>query len=121
MDRLEPVSADFEPTRLALHKIAEEIVAPARKPHNEIALRHTPGGFGTPRFEFEGAECQVRVEGYELVVERGTEKKRAPLTTPAAAAELVGADLLPDVPPTDTEPLGIDPAAAGQLAAFYAF
>src|SRR5437764_970166 len=104
---LGPLADGFVETRLALHRVAEQVVAPARKPHNEIALRHTPGGFGTPVFDVDGAACQVRVEGAELVVRRGREDARAPITTLAAAAELVGADLYPDGPPTDAEPLEI--------------
>ena len=70
------------------------MVAPARKPDNEIALQATPGGFGTPPFEWEGEECQVRVDGAELVVRRGGEEKRERLTTIAAGAEQIGEDLL---------------------------
>ena len=45
---LKPLPPAFVATRRALHRVAEELVAPARKPHNEIALRPTPRGFGTP-------------------------------------------------------------------------
>ena len=66
----------------ALHRVAAELVAPARKPQNEIALVATPGGFGTPRFEFDGVRRQVRVEGGELVQECGEQgERRAPLTS----------------------------------------
>ena len=51
---LAPLPEAFAATREALHRVAEQIVAPARKPHNEIALTPTPGGFGTPPFEYEG-------------------------------------------------------------------
>ena len=77
--RLEPLPSPFAETRIALHKVAEAVVSPARKPDNEIALRYTRGGFGTPFFELEGADCQVRVENGELVEQRGTEEKREPL------------------------------------------
>ena len=42
----------FAQNRDALHKIAEEVVSPARvaATGNEIALEATPGGFGTPAF-----------------------------------------------------------------------
>ena len=53
-----------------LHRVAEEVVAPARKPANEIALQATPGGWGTPPFAWEGSIQQVRVEGATLVYER---------------------------------------------------
>lgn len=77
--RLEPLPATFAETRIALHKVAEAVVAPARKPENEISLRYTRGGFGTPFFEEGGADCQVRIEGAELIRQRGTEESREPL------------------------------------------
>jgi hypothetical protein len=89
--RLEPLPPSFAETRIVLHEVAEAVVAPARKPENEIALRYTRGGFGTPFFEQDGADCQVRVEIGELVRQRGTEETREPLpheTDPAAAAAL---------------------------------
>lgn len=111
----------FSSTREALHRVAEELVAPARKPHNEIALRQTPGGFGTPPFEFEGETMQVRVEGSELVVARGEERERIALTNLAEAGARVGETLLEDGVPDDSTPLAVDPTAAGRLAQFYAF
>src|SRR6266487_3811552 len=98
---LRPLPDSFAATRDALHRVAEELVAPARKPHNEIALRQTPGGFGTPPFELGGAPVQVRVEGAELVVERDGAQERAALDTIAAGAELLGPELLPDGLPGD--------------------
>jgi hypothetical protein len=92
--RLEPLPATFGETRGTLHKVAEAVVAPARKPDNEIALRYTRGGFGTPFFELDGADCQVRVAHGELVRQRGSEEAR---------------ESLPDV----------DPAAATALGDFY--
>jgi hypothetical protein len=118
---LRPLPESFASTREALHRVAEELVAPARKPHNEIALRRTPGGFGTPHFEFEGKRMQVRVEGVELVLASGGEETRAELTTLAHAGEFLGPELLPDGVPDDGEPLGVDPVAAARLGDFYAF
>ena len=86
---LEPLPASFAETRVALHKVAEAVVAPARLPDNEIALRYTRGGFGTPFFEEDGADCQVRVEHGELVRQRGSDETREPLPgvdIPAATA-----------------------------------
>jgi len=94
--RLEPLPPRFAETRIALHKIAEAVVSPARKPANEIALRYTRGGFGTPFFSEGGVVCQVRVERGELVRQRRNEETREPL---------------PDV----------DLAAAGALGEFYGF
>jgi hypothetical protein len=118
---LRPLPDSFAATRDALHRVAEEIVAPARKPHNEIALRQTPGGFGTPPFDFDGKQTQVRVEGSELVLAANGEEARAQLTTLAEAGELLGPGLLPDGVPDDTQPLDVDPPAADRLADFYRF
>src|SRR4051794_36160631 len=101
MTTLQPLPASFPATVAALHRVAEEIVAPARKPDNEIALVATPGGFGTPEFEHAGGRRQVRVEGAELV----DGERRAPLTTLEDARQFVG-DLVPGGP-LSGEPLDI--------------
>jgi hypothetical protein len=93
--RLAPLPDGFGAAVSALHRVAEEVVAPARKPDNEIALEATPGGFGTPEFEWEGSTHQIRVEGTELVREVDGRQQR--------------------------ESLGVDPAAAKALADWYAF
>jgi hypothetical protein len=95
--RLEPLPATFAETQVALHKVAVAVVAPARKPENEISLRYTRGGFGTPFFEQDGLDCQVRVEHGELVRQRGTGESTEPL------------------------PREADGAAAGALGDFYGF
>ena len=59
---LQPLPSSFAATRADLHRLAEQVVSPARRPHNEIALQATPGGWGTPPFEWEGAVQQVRVD-----------------------------------------------------------
>jgi hypothetical protein len=91
---LEPLPPTFAETRVALHKIAEAVIAPARMPVNEIGLRYTRGGFGTPFFEQGGVDCQVRVEHGELVRQSGLEETRESLP-------------------------GVDPAAATALGDFY--
>jgi hypothetical protein len=73
---LAPLPGTFGETRKVLHRLAEEVVAPERLPDNEIALRFTRGGFGTPFFAAEGQDCQVRVEGAELVRQRGSDESR---------------------------------------------
>jgi hypothetical protein len=89
------MSSTFAQTRDALHRIAEEVVSPARvkATGNEIALEATPGGFGTPPFPDGG---QVRVEGTELVFrDTGGGERR--------------------------ERLDVDAADAGRIARFFAF
>ncbi|MFN8163591.1 MAG: hypothetical protein U0R26_07130 [Solirubrobacterales bacterium] len=113
-----PLPPGLAATVASLHRVAEELAAPARKPDNEIALVATPGGFGTPEFEFEGSRRQVRVEGTELVHSAGEEERRAALTTLAEGASVL-TDLLPPGSSPSPEPLAIDPTAARALAAWY--
>lgn len=87
--RLLPLPDRFPETVSELHRVAEEVVAPARKPDNEFALEPTPGGFGTPVFEWEGNAHQVRVEGTELVRETDGEEEREALNVDAASAEVL--------------------------------
>jgi hypothetical protein len=108
----------FSRTRESMHRLAERVVKVAREQATgEFSLIRTPGGFGTPTF---GGECQVRVEGTELVVREHGEERRGPITTLRAAAELVGPRLLPGDLDVHEEPLDVDPAAAKGLAASYA-
>ena len=79
----------------------------------------TPGGFGTPPFEFGGRELQVRIDGGELVVAEDGAERRAELTSIAAAATFVGEGLFPNGLPDDETPLGVDPEAAAVLADYY--
>ena len=108
---LSSLPADFAATVRSLHRVAEQLVAPARKPDNEIALEPTPGGFGTPPFEWEGMRHQVRVEGTHLVHEIGAAERVAPLTSLSTAATAVS-DLLPD-PASLLSPTGLQKAAHG--------
>lgn len=117
---LGPLPDGFAATVEGLHRVAERIVAPARKPDNEISLRATPGGFGTPVFEFEGVEHQVRVEGAELVHSMDGGERRAPLDSLATAAAAVS-ELLPAGVELDDDPLGVEEDSSWALGAFYAF
>jgi hypothetical protein len=118
---LTPLPDGFASTREALHRVAEQVVAPARKPQNEIALAQTPGGYGTPPFEHQGRAVQVRVEGAELVVSEDGEQRREALESLAEAAAFAGADLFPDGLPDDRSPLRVDPASAVVLGELYEF
>lgn len=85
--RLSSLPADFGHAVAALHRVAEDVVAAERMPANEIALEVTPGGFGTPVFEWEGSTRQIRVEGVELVREVDGRQLRESLEIDFAAAE----------------------------------
>ncbi|MCE7884327.1 MAG: hypothetical protein DYH08_10790 [Actinobacteria bacterium ATB1] len=87
---LPPVPRDWPAKRAALHVVAEHVLAPARYvATGRIGLRWTLGGFGTPYFERDGRDCQVRVDGVDLVLALGEEERREPITTPGRAAEFV--------------------------------
>ena len=115
---LPPVPDGFEATRRSLHRLAEDLIKPARE-HvtGEWTLAQTPGGFGTPEW---GSGNQIRVEGADLVVVREGAESRAPISSLAAAARLIGADWLPEDLELSDERLTVDPAAAAALAAAYA-
>jgi hypothetical protein len=111
--------SDFAPTREALHRLAEDVIKPAREQTSDKwTLTQTPGGFGTSAF---GDDNQVRVEGVELIVREGGEERSAQISSLAAAAELIGPRLLPEpIEGLPAEPLPIDPEAAQALATAYA-
>jgi len=114
--RLGPVPDQLATTRVALHRLAERVIAPARQAANgKIGLRYTRGGFGTPFF---GANLQIRVSGRELIVQDADVENPAPISTLAAAAAhvgLIGADEL------DDDPLRVDAAASVFLGDWYGF
>lgn len=87
--RLSSLPDRFAETVSELHRVAEEVVAPARQPDNEIALEPTPGGYGTPVFEWEGATHRVRVEGAELVRETDGTQEREALGVDADSARIL--------------------------------
>jgi hypothetical protein len=120
MSRLDlpPLPAGFAATRESLHRLAEDVIKPAREQTSgEWTLVPTPGGFGTPVF---GDDNQVRVEGAELVVRERGKERRAPIESLAVAAALIGPGLLPDgLAGLSDAPLAVDPAACAILAASY--
>ncbi|MCY4068896.1 MAG: hypothetical protein OXE79_07305 [Acidimicrobiaceae bacterium] len=70
------------------HRLAYSVVAEARHRSNgKFGLRYVRGGFGTPFF---GDDVQVRVDGDQLVVQRGDRVQTAGITTLRAAGEFVG-------------------------------
>ena len=81
---LRPLPDGFIATRLAMHRVAEEQMKPAREAvTGRFGLRATPGGFGTPPF---GDVEEWHVEGTELVVRRAPRRRahrsRAPTRRP---------------------------------------
>jgi len=117
--------ASLVTTRVALHRFATYVVAPARhQVTGRFGLRATPGGFGTPVF---GDGIRVRVDGPDLVVDEGESSRRTPITSMNAAAEFIGSkvDLETaaehDSPPAGDldEDLGIDAEAVAYLASWW--
>ena len=110
-------------TRLGLHQLAEHVLAAELHRHTgRIGLRPTPGGIGTPTFDVDGTERRVRVQGGDLVVEAGGEQVVSPVTTVAAAGDLLG--LTPGAPDVYTavtplqpdRPLDLDVGVVAALA-----
>ena len=117
--QLEPAPVSLVKTRLALHRLSEQLISPARaKANGKIALRYTRGGLGTPFF---GEDVQIRVAGDELTVERSGQERTAKISTLEAAADHIGRDLLPDDLRLDDSALEVDPVAAGFLGEWYGF
>jgi hypothetical protein len=117
--RLDPAPANLVSTRLALHRLAERVISPARRKSNgEIGLRYTRGGFGTPFF---GDDMQIRVDRDQLVVQRPGMVLRAHITTLDAAADHIGRKLLPNDVQLGAAPLEVDGAASAFLGEWYGF
>ncbi|HLM64873.1 MAG TPA: hypothetical protein VK306_11285 [Acidimicrobiales bacterium] len=115
-------------TRSALQQVAVHVLARRRHAYTErFGLLPAPGGIATPAF---GDDIEiVRTSGRFLVVERSGFTTSAPITTLAAAAELVGVDLGLEfavggsTPPMaePAAPLGVDDEAARAVADWWAF
>jgi hypothetical protein len=114
------------PTRTSWHVLAEHVLAPARhRVNGKIGLRTTRRGFGTPFF---GADEQVRVDGTTLVVIRGGDVERHPITTARAAADAVGIEpgapaevYTPTTPLDPDDRLVVEAGAAAFLGDWFGF
>jgi len=118
--------ANLAATRVALHRLATYVIAPARHASNgKFGLRSTLGGFGTPFF---GDDRQIRVVGDRLVDQVGDTARSAPITTLRAAAEFLSVDIDPetaaehDSPPVGDidEDLAIDAGSSAFLGRWFA-
>jgi hypothetical protein len=117
--QLGPAPAALVETRLALHRVAEHVIAPTRQRANgKIGLRYTHRGFGTPFF---GRDAQIRVVGDELCVQVGERADSAPITTLKNAAEFVGFELTRTDEEMDRSPLAVDREAALYLGDWFGF
>jgi len=84
----------FAATRSELHRVAEDVLKPAReRVTGRFGLRALPGGFGTAPY---GDVMQMHVDGTELVVRDGATITREPIDN-------------------------VDADAAGALASWFAF
>lgn len=96
--RLPALPASHVETRLALHRLAAYVIAPVRHTANgKFGLRWTMGGFGTPFFPGpDGEDRQVRVDGDQLIDQRGDDVRATTITTLRAAAEFLESEIDPD-------------------------
>ena len=91
---LAPLPPGYADTRARLHRVAEDVLKPAReRVTGRFGLRALPGGFGTPPV---GEVTQLHVDGTELVTRDKGDVRREPIH-------------------------GVDPDAASALAAWFAF
>lgn len=120
-------AATLTTTRLALHALAEHLLAGdlARRT-GRIGLRRTPGGFGQPEAISEGTRRRLRIDGTRLVVLDGDVERWQEISTPRAAADFAGSELgapteifTPETTLWADAPLEIDAAAASVLADWY--
>jgi hypothetical protein len=118
------VSAGLRATRDGWHRVAEHVLAAGQyAASGTIRLRVGPGGFRTTAGI---AGRQLAVEGDRLVVEDGGARRSTPLTTIGDVAAFAAVE--PGLngsysPATDADPgtpLAVDPAAAAELAAWFA-
>ncbi|MGI9623138.1 MAG: hypothetical protein ACR2PK_09910 [Acidimicrobiales bacterium] len=101
---LPPVPPDYVSSRNDFHRVAYGVLSNTRKAANgKIGLRYTRRGFGTPFF---GDDEQIRVEGNQLVVQRGGSAISEQLTTLARAASVAGTVASPEQAEHDTVELG---------------
>jgi hypothetical protein len=124
--RLASPPASFEPTRQALHALAEHVLAAARHRSNgKIGLRFTRGGFGTPFF---GDDEQVRIDGATIVYQQGHRETQSPIGSAESAAAFVGIECgapsevyRPTTSIDPSAPLVVDPASSRYLGDLYGF
>lgn len=115
-----PVPPRYTDTRVALHTVAEHVLAAARyQAEGRIGLRPVRGGFGTPTFDGR----RVEVLGVDLVRFDGIDELREPITTLRSAGTFVGiepgmpVDVYPPATLLDLDAgLEVDPDAARALA-----
>jgi hypothetical protein len=116
--RLEPAPAGLISTRTALHRLAEQVISPARRRANgKIGLRFTGGGFGTPFF---AEDVQLRVLGESLIVQDADGDRSAPITTLGEMAAHVGRGLLAEMPLEDG-PLAVERECSAFLGEWFGF
>lgn len=116
-------------TRLALHALAEHVLAPVRQlAEGRIGLQPCAGGFGTSPMPTPHGDRQVLVRDCALVDRVGDTERTATVTTLRAAAAFVGVELGATAAPyeltTSIDPdamLAIDPGGASEIAEWFAF
>jgi len=132
--RLTPLPPMFQSTRDSLHQVAAYLLSPARRAATgKIGLRHCLEGFGTP-FYLDGeaddaADTQIRIEGVDLVHQRGDQVDSVEISSLAECGQFLG--MSPDTEWTsninfasgvDLERyLPHDLASAGALAGLFGF
>lgn len=120
-------TATLVSTRLALHSLAEHLLAgDLWRRTGKIGLRRTPGGFGQPEIVLDGERRRIRIDGTRVVVLDGDLERWEELSTPVAAATFASTQLgtpteafTPESALVPEDRLAVDPAAAASLADWY--
>ena len=93
MSALPETNEHLVETRLALHRLAAYLIAPARYRQTErFGLRSTEGGFGTPPF----GDRRIRVAGRTLIDEVAGVERTTEITTLKAASGFLGEAIDPE-------------------------
>ena len=113
----------FAATREALHSVAERIVAPARKPDNEIALVRDPGRVrhAAVRARRQAAPGPGRGRRAGPSSETGGRARAARRASPRGRETARARALLPGGPPEDARRLDDRSGRRRRLADFYDF
>ncbi len=119
----------FVDTRLALHSVAEHLLAAdLHRRTGKIGLRRSPGGFGQPETVVDGSRHRLRVDGTSLLVLAGDTEREVALDTLGRIGETIG--VVPGAPTELFHPttelradhrLAVDRDAAGIIARCFAF
>ena len=100
---LDSLPPSFDATVAALHRVAERVVSPARKPRRTRSRwQPTPGGFGTPAFEHGGLRSRSAWRERSWSTSRRRRGATSAAHARSSVARRIVADLCRRTPPRAT-------------------